>query len=75
MYTRILPAATLNWQDFCLDESTVSRISEGLEKRGGQLAMPPEGFYVGITEGHLLEGELERAAEWARAVLAVKSAP
>lgn len=46
------------------------RISEGLEKRGGQVAIPPEGFYVGGTEGPLLEGELERAAVWARQVLA-----
>ena len=46
------------------------RISEGLEKRGGHVAMPPEGFYVGGTEGPLLEGELERAADWARQILA-----
>lgn len=46
------------------------RISEGLEKRGGQAAMPPEGFYVGGTEGPLLEGELERAADWARQISA-----
>ena len=46
------------------------RISEGLEKRGGRMAMPPEGFYVGGTEGPLLEGELERAAAWAQKILA-----
>jgi flavodoxin len=46
------------------------RISEGLEKRGARVAMPPEGFYVGGTEGPLLEGELERAADWARQILA-----
>ena len=46
------------------------RISEGLEKKGGRVAVPPEGFYVGGTEGPLLEGELERAAEWARQILA-----
>ena len=46
------------------------RISEGLEKRGGHVAMPPEGFYVGGTEGPLLEGELDRAADWARQILA-----
>ena len=46
------------------------RISEGLEKRGGRVAMPPEGFYVGGTEGPLLEGELDRAADWARQILA-----
>ena len=46
------------------------RISEGLEKRGARVAMPPEGFYVGGTEGPLLEGELERAADWASQILA-----
>lgn len=46
------------------------RISEGLEKKGGRVAVPPEGFYVGGTEGPLLEGELDRAAEWARQILA-----
>jgi len=45
-------------------------IAGRLEKKGGELAVPPEGFYVGDTEGPLLEGELERAAEWARQVLA-----
>ena len=46
------------------------RISEGLEKRGGHVTMPPEGFYVRGTEGPLLEGEIERAADWARQILA-----
>jgi flavodoxin I len=44
-------------------------IADRLEKKGGQLAAPPEGFYVGDTEGPLLEGELERAAEWAQGIL------
>ena len=42
-----------------------SPIADRLEKKGGTLAAPPEGFYVADTEGPLLEGELERAAEWA----------
>lgn len=45
-------------------------IAERLEKRGGERAAPPEGFYVAGTEGPLLEGELERAVEWGRALLA-----
>ena len=45
-------------------------IADRLQKKGGQLAMPPEGFYVADTEGPLLDGELERAAEWARKVAA-----
>lgn len=45
------------------------RISDSLAKKGGVVAMPPEGFYVGGTEGPLLEGELERAEEWGRGLL------
>jgi flavodoxin len=41
-------------------------IAGRLVKKGGELAAPPEAFYVGGTEGPLLEGELERAAAWAR---------
>lgn len=43
-------------------------IAAGLKKKGGELVAPPEGFYVKDTEGPLLEGELERAADWARQV-------
>jgi flavodoxin len=43
-------------------------IGKGLVRKGGELAMPPEGFYVGGTEGPLKEGELERAADWARGI-------
>jgi flavodoxin len=43
-------------------------IADRLVKKGGELAVPPEAFYVGDTEGPLLEGELERAAEWAAQV-------
>ena len=45
-------------------------IAERLKKKGGELAAPSEGFYVGGTEGPLLEGEFERAAEWGRQILA-----
>jgi flavodoxin len=45
-------------------------IGDRLVKKGGELAVPPEGFYVGNTKGPLLEGELERAAEWAQEILA-----
>lgn len=41
-------------------------IADGLEKKGGLLAAPPEGFFVKDTEGPLKEGELERAAAWAK---------
>lgn len=45
-------------------------IADRLVKKGGDLAAPPEGFYVADTEGPLLEGELERAADWARRIVA-----
>jgi flavodoxin I len=45
-------------------------IADRLEKKGGQLAVPPEGFYVADTEGPLLDGESERAAEWAKQIAA-----
>jgi flavodoxin len=42
------------------------KIAKSLEKKGGCLLMPPEGFIVIDTEGPLREGELERAADWAK---------
>jgi flavodoxin len=47
-------------------------IADRLEKKGGELVIPPEGFYVGDTEGPLLEGELERAADWAKQIIATQ---
>jgi flavodoxin I len=44
-------------------------ITDRLEKKGGELVVPAEGFYVADTEGPLLEGELERAAEWAKEIV------
>ncbi len=46
------------------------KISARLEKKGGQVVKPPEGFFVKGTEGPLEEGELERARDWARQILA-----
>ncbi len=43
-------------------------IAARLEKKGGDPAVPPEGFIVEGTEGPLREGELERAANWARRI-------
>jgi flavodoxin I len=42
-------------------------ISEALQKKGGELVLPPEAFYVEGQEGPLKEGELERAALWLKA--------
>jgi len=45
-------------------------MAKWLEKAGGELMVPPEGFFVGETKGPLLEGEMERAAEWAAGIAA-----
>ena len=44
-------------------------MADRLVKKGGRLALPPEGFCVGDSEGPLKDGEYERAAEWARRLL------
>lgn len=46
------------------------RIATVLEKAGATMVAAPEGFIVTDTEGPLREGELARAAEWARGLLA-----
>jgi flavodoxin len=51
------------------------RIASQLQKAGGALIAPPEGFYVEDTEGPLRPGELERAGAWATALLALPEAP
>lgn len=45
-------------------------ISDRLVKKGGQLIAPPEGFFVQGMEGPLKEGELERASNWAKHIIA-----
>lgn len=40
-------------------------IAKALQKKGGKLVLPPEGFFVDDKEGPLKRGELERAAAWA----------
>lgn len=44
-------------------------MADKLVKKGGQLIIQPEGFYVKDSEGPLKAGELERAAEWAKAAI------
>lgn len=39
-----------------------------LKKKGGVQVVPSEGFLVTDTEGPLAEGELDRAAEWGKAI-------
>jgi flavodoxin len=45
------------------------RIADRLEKKGGTLLVPPEGFFVQGIKGPLNEGELERAADWAKKIV------
>lgn len=45
-------------------------IAKQLVARGGELALPPEGFRVNDKEGPLKEGELERATAWALRLVA-----
>jgi flavodoxin len=45
------------------------RIGRALEEAGGTLVAPPEGFVVKGKEGPLRDGELERAADWARELM------
>ncbi len=40
-------------------------IAKALEKKGGMLIVPGEGFFVTGEQGPLKDGELERAADWA----------
>ena len=42
------------------------RIAKGLEAKGATLTVSPEAFFVKGKEGPLKEGELERAAAWAK---------
>jgi flavodoxin I len=44
-------------------------IANGLKKKGGTLMASPEAFYVEGSEGPLKDGELERAAAWARKIV------
>jgi flavodoxin I len=47
------------------------KISQRLEKAGGKLVAPPEGFFVIGKQCPLEDGELERAAAWAKCLLPV----
>jgi flavodoxin I len=45
-------------------------IAKRLGKKGAQPTIAPEGFIVDGVEGPLKDGELERAADWARRIAA-----
>ena len=46
------------------------RMVKMLKNKGGELAIPGEGFFVQGMKGPLVEGELERAEQWARKLFA-----
>ena len=46
------------------------RMVKMLKNKGGELVVPGEGFYVQGMKGPLVEGELERAEQWARKLFA-----
>lgn len=46
-------------------------IANQLRKKAGELVVPPEGFIVQDKEGPLKDGELARAAAWAKQIRAV----
>ncbi len=48
------------------------RIARNLKGKGGTLIASPVGFFVTGSKGPLKEGELERAAGWAKGILESK---
>jgi flavodoxin I len=45
-------------------------ISNRLKRKGGEVVAPPEGFFVTGAKGPLKEGELERATDWGKRIVA-----
>jgi flavodoxin I len=45
-----------------------NRIADTLKDKGGSLLAPGQGFFVKATKGPLVDGELERAAAWAKTI-------
>jgi flavodoxin len=46
------------------------RIEAAIKAKGGNTTAQPQGFFVKSTKGPLLNGELERATNWAKSVAA-----
>jgi flavodoxin I len=49
------------------------RIASNLKRKGGTLIASPQGFFVKGSKGPLKEGELERAAGWAKGIIESKN--
>jgi flavodoxin I len=52
-----------------LTGSAARRVAKHLRKAGASVEVPAQSFFVVSREGPLEEGELERAAAWARQIL------
>ena len=52
-----------------LTGSAATSLARRLRRAGAKLLLPPESFFVTEREGPLAEGELERAARWARVLV------
>lgn len=50
--------------------NAAKRISKALQSKGATIIAEPKGFYVKDNKGPLLEGEIENAKAWARAMKA-----
>jgi flavodoxin len=46
------------------------RIEAAIKARGGNTTAQPQGFFVKASRGPLLDGELERATNWAKSIAA-----
>ena len=45
------------------------KIADRLKARGASVVSSPEGFFVKRKDGPLIDGELERAARWAKGIV------
>ena len=61
----------LTWWWLRLFGFAAPKIALTLKKKGGTLIGTPEGFFVTGGEGPLQDGEVERAAAWAREITAL----
>jgi flavodoxin len=61
----------LTWWWLRLFGFAAPKIAMTLKKKGGTLIGTPEGFFVTGGEGPLQDGEVERAAAWAREIAAL----
>lgn len=55
--------------------SAAHGMAQRLRKRGYRLVVEPESFFVRGTPGPLEDGELERAADWAKALVSEVMSP